>query len=270
MGHAYLSYDATEEKHRLQLQANVLESLSDRALARIGVGSGARTIDVGCGAIGLLRALSRRVGDSGRVVGTDVSRTMLELAQATCVEEGLSNVELVEDDLFASKLPEGAFDLVHGRFLLAPLGRDDEIVAGLERLTAPNGFILLEEPDSASWRVYGDGADAHARLVSVIERAYGEHMGGFSAGMRLLRLARARGWRDIGLDAQVLAMPPGHPYLRAPVMIASALRSVVLRDTPPDVLDRLLAEASSLYARDDVHGLSFTLVQVWGRPSARL
>jgi SAM-dependent methyltransferase len=264
---AYLSYDPAEETHRLQLQAIVLEPLSDRALARIPVSAGARAVDVGCGARGLVPALARRVGPSGRVVGTDVSAAMLDVARATCAKEGLANVELVVDDLFASKLPARSFDVVHGRFLLAPLGRDEQIAASLERLAAPGGHVLLEEPIGASWRVFGEGdASAHERLVAVIERTYDEHMGGFSAGSRLYALARRRGWRDIGFDAQVLAMPPGHPYLGAPLMMAGALRSALLKSTPEAELDRLVADAKALYARSDVHGVTFALVQVWGRP----
>ncbi len=266
---AYHSYDPTAEKRRLQLQALVLEPLSDRALARLPLAPGSSAVDVGCGARGLLPALARRVGPAGRVVGTDLSAPMLDLARATCAEEGLGNVELVTDDLFASKLPGGAFDLVHGRFLLAPLGRDVEIAAAFERLAKPGGYVLLEEPEGAAWQVYGDGdTGAHARLVSAIACAYDEHMGGFSAGSRLHALARRRGWRDIGFDAQVLAMPPGHPYLRAPVMMAGALRAALLRSTPATELDRMIADAEELYGRPDVHGVSFTLVQVWGRPPA--
>ena len=267
---AYLSYDPAEERRRLQLQAVVLEPLSDRALARIPLSAGARVVDIGCGARGLLAALAKRVGPRGRVIGTDVSAAMLDVARETCAEEGLDNVELVVDDLFASKLPARSFDLVHGRFLFAPLGRDDELAASLERLAASGGHVLLEEPIGISWRVYADGdASAHERLVAAIQRTYDEHMGGFSAGTRLHALARRRGWRDIGIDAQVLAMPPGHPYLRAPIMMAGALRTALLRSTPEVELDRMLAEAEALYARPDVHGVTFTLVQVWGRPPDR-
>jgi ubiquinone/menaquinone biosynthesis C-methylase UbiE len=264
---AYLSYDLSEEKRRLQLQALVLEPLSDRALARIPVREGWSAIDVGCGARGLLPALARRVGQHGRVVGTDLSPAMLDLARATCSEEGLSNVELVADDLFASRLPTSTFDLVHGRFLLAPLGRDAEIAASLERLARPDGFVLLEEPDSRSWRVYADcDTGAHDRLVDAIARMYDRHMGGFCAGTRLHALGRTRGWRDIGFDAQTLGMPPGQPYLRAPLMMATALRAALLRDLSESELDRLVKEAEELYARPELHGVTFALLQVWGRP----
>src|SRR5262245_41790937 len=131
---AYAQYDADAERRRLRLQSEVLEPLSDRALARLGSLDGAHALDVACGAMGLLPALSRRVGPRGRVVGTDVNEAMIGEARALVAERKLENVEIMRDDAFASALPAHSFDLVHARFVLAPLGRDAELAAQAERL----------------------------------------------------------------------------------------------------------------------------------------
>lgn len=264
---AYASFDPNLERRRLRLQAEILEPLSERALSQLGDLRGKRTVDVACGAMGLLGALARRVGPEGEVVGTDVSDVMLDHARAWCAEQRLANVRLAKDDAYASALPPASFDVVHARFLLAPVGRDDELLPQLERIARPDGFLLLEEPLCASWRAFPDGG-AHDTLVTMITRAYDRHMGGFDAGARLFGHVLRRGWRDVGYDAQVLAMPPGHPLLRLPVMMATALRSVVLRDTPEAELDAAVAAAEEVYARPTTHGTSFLLVQVWGRPPA--
>jgi hypothetical protein len=91
-------------------------------------------------------------------------------------------------------------------------------------------------------------------------------MGGADAGTRLMALARARGWTDIGFDAQVLALPPGHAYLAFPVMMATALRSALLKDTPEAELDDAIRDVRAACARPETHGVTFTLMQVWGRP----
>jgi SAM-dependent methyltransferase len=224
-----------------------------------------RALDVACGAMGLLGALSRRVGDGGRVVGSDVHEGMVERAVAFCREARLANVEVVRDDLFASALPPRSFDLVHARFVLAPLGRDAEVATSLERLAKPGGLVLLEEPDAFdTWRIFPDGA-AHARLFAIIAKTFSHRMGGADAGQRLLPLAKARGWSELHFDAHVLALPPGHPYLQMPVMMATALRSAILNDTPADDLDRAIADARAAGDRPETYGVSFTLMQVWGR-----
>jgi ubiquinone/menaquinone biosynthesis C-methylase UbiE len=267
---AYANFDPEVERRRLRLQAEMLEPLSDRMLSRLsqlgGDLRGKRALDVACGAMGLLGPLARRVGPEGQVVGSDVSDVMLDHARAYCTEHRLANVSLTKDDAYASTLPAASFDLVHARFLLAPVGRDEELFPQLERLVRPGGWVALEEPLCASWRVFPDGG-AHDAVVAMVRRAYDRHMGGFDAGARLFDAARHRGWHDVGFDAQVLAMPPGHPLIRLPVLMAKAVRAVVLRDTPEAELDEAVAAAEELYARPATHGITFAIVQVWGRPS---
>jgi ubiquinone/menaquinone biosynthesis C-methylase UbiE len=261
---AYSSHDVDEERRRLRLQAEVLEPISDRIFDGIGATQGMRVLDVACGAMGLLRPLSRRVGASGSVVGSDVSDAMLDHTRAFVAEAGLGNVTLVKDDAYATALEPASFDLVHARFVLAPLGRDEVLAGQLERLVKPGGWIVLEEPSSASWRVWPDGG-AHDALVEVIKRAYDRHMGGFEAGSRLFDLARRRGWRDVALDVQCFAMTPGHRYLAAPLSMAKSLRSVILRDTPEADLDARVEAARALYERPGTQGLSFALLQLRAR-----
>ena len=89
----------------------------------IGDGSGLRALDVGCGALGWLRILSEWVGPSGQVVGADIDERLLDAARSFLEAEGIANVELAVDDLFDSKLEPESFDLVHARYVIAPLGR---------------------------------------------------------------------------------------------------------------------------------------------------
>jgi SAM-dependent methyltransferase len=265
MSSAYLDHNIHEERRRLRLQSATLEELGVAALAEIPVAVGSRAVDVACGAMGMLGALSRKVGPSGSVVGTDISEEMLDHARGYCREAGLTNVELVRDDAYASALPKSSFDLVHARFLLAPIGRDDVLLPQLEALVRPGGYVLLQEPDAAHWRVH-PASEAHARLVEMIERAYERHMGGFNAGLRLLDLARSRGWANVGLSARVVGLPPGHPYLRAPVMFATALRAALLRDTPEAELDAAVSEAEDDYRDEGRFGTTFAVIGVWGTP----
>jgi len=84
-------------------------------------------------------------------VGTDINRDLLAAAGGFVAAEALANVGLVEDDLFASALPADSFNLVHARFQLAPIGRAAEQLASYRRLVRPGGWLVLEDPDTASW-----------------------------------------------------------------------------------------------------------------------
>ena len=148
----YLMAGQLSELERLRLQSRVWEPAGEQLLARLGSGQGLRVLEIGTGAMGWLPILSRWVGDMGEVVGTDVDDKMLAAAHAWLDEESLTNVRIVRDDVFASTLPDASFDLVHLRFQLAPLGRAMEQVTTARRLAKPNGLIVLEEPDTGSWR----------------------------------------------------------------------------------------------------------------------
>src|SRR4051794_11047087 len=68
---AYLLPASASELERLRLQARVWEPEAETLLDRIGVQPGWRCADLGCGAMGILGPLSRRVGPTGRILGLD-------------------------------------------------------------------------------------------------------------------------------------------------------------------------------------------------------
>src|SRR5687767_4625304 len=143
----YLLADQPSELERLQLQSRVWEPSGRQLLTKIGDGSGLRALDVGCGALGWLRILGEWVGSSGQVVGADIDERLLDAARSLLHQEKVTNVECVVDDLFNSKLDPESFDLVHARYVIAPLGRGAEQVATHRRLVRPGGSLVLEEWD---------------------------------------------------------------------------------------------------------------------------
>jgi ubiquinone/menaquinone biosynthesis C-methylase UbiE len=140
----YLLADQPSELERLQLQSRMWEPSGRRVLSKVGDGSGRRVLDAGCGAMGWLRILGEWVGTSGEVVGADIDESLLAAARSFLAAEAISNVELVVDDVFDSKLEPQSFDLVHARYLIAPLGRAPEQVASHQRLLRPGGSLVLE------------------------------------------------------------------------------------------------------------------------------
>ena len=249
------------ELDRLQLQSRVWEPAGERLLAEIGDGTGKRVVDIGCGCLGWLRLLSAWVGPEGSCVGTDIADNLLDAARELVDAETLTNVELLHDDLFDSSLAAGSFDLVHARFQLAPLGRFEEQLAALTRLLAPGGIIVLEDPDTSSW-TFSPEAPAAGRLIDKILRAFRSAGGDFDAGRFAFDLLRDAGLRP-ALRADIVALEPGHPYLRLPVQFAASLRPRLLEETDEAGLDTLLAEVEEELARPDQRGLTFTLVQTW-------
>jgi SAM-dependent methyltransferase len=263
---AYLLAGQPSELERLQLQARVWEPSGRRLLDQIGRGRGARALDVGCGAIGWLRLLSEWVGPDGEVVGADIDDAMLAAAGQFLEAEGLGNVALVKDDLFASKLESSSFDLVHARFQIAPLGRGPDQISNHLRLLRPAGTVVLEEWDVSSWH-FNPSARALERLIELIGQSFVQSGGDMVAGRELLDLLRGFGIEG-NVRAEVLALPPGHPYLRLPLQFATALEERLLSLVTADELEKLRKDGEAELEEPGRWGTTFMLLQSWGQRPA--
>ena len=259
----YLLAGQEPELERLRLQSRVWEPSGRRLLAEIGDGDGASALDIGCGALGWLRVLSEWVGTNGRVTGTDVDAALLAAAERLVIEEDLRNVRLVNDDLFASQLQPGGFDLVHARFVITPLGRAEDQMATYVRLARAGGTIVLEDPDTGSWH-FNPPAPSLERLIELTVEAFRLSGGDWGAARRHLHLLRTFGI-DGTVRAEVVALPPGHPYLRLPLQFAASLEERLHALLSADELDELRSQAEVELQDPGRWGTTFTLLQCWGR-----
>jgi SAM-dependent methyltransferase len=261
----YLLADQPSELERLRLQSLVWEPAGRKLLSKLGSGASKRVLDVGCGALGWLRLLSEWTGPCGHVVGTDIDRGLLDAARAFLREEPISTVDLVVDDVFDSKLEPQTFDLVHARYLIAPLGRGAEQVSAHRRLLKAGGLLVLEEWDLGSWH-FNPPAAAAQRLIQLISEIFAG-LGG-EAGRDLPALLRSIGIARPEIDAHLVALEPSHPYLRLPLQFSVALEPRLLRLVSADELASLRQQADLELRDPDRWGTTFTLIQCWGTLAA--
>jgi SAM-dependent methyltransferase len=259
----YLLAGQASELERLQLQSRVWEPSGRRLLEQISDGRGARALDVGCGVLGWLRILSEWFGSDGEVTGTDLDEAMLASAERFVSDEGLSRVRLVKDDLFASRLEPASFDLVHARYEICPLGRAHEQMETYTRLARSGGAIVLEDPDPGTWH-YNPPAPALERLIALIQDAFRQSGGDWEAGRGHLHLLGEFGIEG-HVSADLVALPPGHPYLRLPLQFATSLEDKLLALVSADELATLRTQGEAELQERGRWGTTFTLLQCWGR-----
>jgi hypothetical protein len=126
--------------------------------------------------------------------------------------------------------------------------------------------MVLEYPDMASWRVNPD-APAVQRLIDLIQEGFRAAGGDFNAGRELPSLFASFGVEP-RLNAHVVALSPGHPYLRLPLQFAASLRPRLETLIGKADLDELVRQAGLELSRAGTWGTTFTLIQGYALLSA--
>lgn len=119
--------------------SELLDPMHRRHIERLGVGPGARTLEVGCGNGSISAWLAERVAPGGRAVAVD-----LDLSP---VEADVPGLELRQADIVAGPVEPGSFDLVTARAVLHHIADAQAAIANLVASARPGGAILLIEPD---------------------------------------------------------------------------------------------------------------------------
>lgn len=262
----YLLAGVTSEVERLRIQAEAWEPEVEIWLDQIGVQPGWRCVDLGCGPMGILGPLSRRVERRGRVVGVENSPTELEALAQYVHDERLESVEIVPTNAFDPSLECGSFDLTHARFMFAPLGHEDQLLAEMIALTRPGGIVAIEEPDAGSWNCFPI-RPAFRRLASAIQDAFVEGGGDFNVGRRIYPLMRKAGLANVQVRGAVVACAgPQQPFRSSLLHMANSLRKRILEGgiLNRTELDECIAEVKQVLDDPNVLVLSYTITQAWG------
>jgi ubiquinone/menaquinone biosynthesis C-methylase UbiE len=132
----------------------------------VGLETGERVLDIGCGTGGLALAAKRRVGNGGGVRGIDPSEEMIEAARAKARRAGLD----VQFDVgVAQELPlaDASVDRVVTTLVLHHLPRDALVGAFREirRVLVPGGSFLAVDLDLSSPSNPRHGPHAHAHAA---------------------------------------------------------------------------------------------------------
>jgi SAM-dependent methyltransferase len=152
---------------------------------------GAAALDVGCGTGTDLLSLAELVGPSGRVVGVDISETMI--AQARARTEGLS-IECYVGGAYELDFDSGTFDASRADRVFLHLERPRDAFAELVRVTRSGGRVVVFEPD---WDTLMVDASDKAVTRAVRQSICDDHFHGGWLGRQLAAIAGQCGLIDV-------------------------------------------------------------------------
>jgi arsenite methyltransferase len=112
-------------------------------LGRIDPGS--VVLDLGCGAGTDLLIAAQMTGPEGRVIGVDMTVSMLDRARASADEMGLANVELHEALIEAVPVDDASVDVVISNGVIDLVPDKDAVFDEIDRVLRPGGRLQLAD-----------------------------------------------------------------------------------------------------------------------------
>ncbi|WP_433531314.1 methyltransferase domain-containing protein [Micromonospora sp. CA-263727] len=193
----------------------VLDPLTRPDLARIGVRSGWRVLDLGAGAGSMTRIFADTVGPGGTVCAVDLDTRLLNPTNIIDVYQ-----RDLRDGLDLPITP-GSLDLVHSRCVLEHLANRVDLLAPMTGLLRPGGWLLLGEIVYSPALVHrAPSAEDHELIRRVIHAIldtlgsggtdldWGNHTHGHLLGLRMTHVSshtRAEAWTGGGPGCLLMA-----------------------------------------------------------------
>ncbi len=106
---------------------------------------GSTVLDLGCGAGTDLLVAAQMTGRKGRVIGIDMTPTMLERARASADEMGLPNVELHEALIESLPVGDASIDLVISNGVIDLVPDKDAVFDEIDRVLRPGGRLQVAD-----------------------------------------------------------------------------------------------------------------------------
>ena len=248
---------------RLRLLHDVYGRSTEVLLTEVGLNRGMRAVDMGCG-IGIVSTwMAEQVGRDGSVVGVDISKAQLDLAQHERNRRDLPQLHFRHADVYDCGLPRAAFDLVYCRFLLCHLAEPQRALAAMAALLKPHGVLVCDALDMASLFV-DPPSPAYQRMLELTLSLARERRVNYCIGPRLHRFFREVGFESprVRIDQPVYIAGKRKRFWEfsfletAPAIVDAGLCSA-------EEVDRLAQEMEAVATDDTSIVAQARMVQVW-------
>lgn len=257
------------EIDRLILQAKCWLPETETLLDTIDVHPGWKCLDLGCGPVGVLTPLSKRVGANGQVVGIDEDPHFISTAKKLVTRKNLKNVAIIKGNIFKNPLEPNAFDLCHTRFVMNQKGCDQKLLNNMITLTRPGGVIVSQESDWTTWKCYPT-QPSWDTLRDAMIALFKLNGGDINAGTRTYQMFSKANLSAIKIRTAIFAMPVGHPYRSGLLQFALTMKERILSAglLTEKEFNENIEVCKDIIKDPSIIIYSYAVTQVWGLVSS--
>jgi SAM-dependent methyltransferase len=232
------------------------DGMTTARLAALGVGSGARCLELGAGRGSIARWLCEQTGEAGHVTAVDLDTRWLD-------QLGEPNLTVAQHDLTAAESPfePRSFDVIHARAVFEHIAARDAVLERVCSWLAPGGWIYLS--DCVSFSVESTPNPVYEKAMRAWVGSLGKTGTDYEWGRCLPLHLQRRGLKEVGSETHVRVLRGGSPV--------AEFWSLSLEFLRPKIIEMELATAQeidrarALLADPEFWDLSPAFVGGWGR-----
>jgi SAM-dependent methyltransferase len=200
---AILTLYNNTETEGLPIEAIAASAGCGNPTALASLKSGETVVDFGSGGGIDCFIAAREVGESGRVIGIDMTQDMVNLANSNAKKLGLSNAEFHLAEIDDTKLEDGTADIIISNCVINLAPDKDSVFQEAFRILKPGGRMMIsdmvlideipneEKEDTANWVACLAGAEMKDIYLGRMKSAGFEEIQVASE----TKLANDEGWR---------------------------------------------------------------------------
>jgi ubiquinone/menaquinone biosynthesis C-methylase UbiE len=260
----YVIRGGVEGRERLRILSRVMQQTTLACLAQAGMKEEMACLEVGCGGGDVAFDMARMTGPLGRVVGTDIDETVLDLGRREAADLQLNNVEFRVGDITQSTFA-AEFDLVHARFVLTHLADPATALRNMRGALRPGGLVVVEDIDFRGHFSYPECA-ALARYVELYSEIVRRKGADPNIGPRVPSLLMDAGFENVEMRLVQLASMVGEIKLLTPITMQCIGPAVIAAGLASEAeVAGLIAELFEYAHAPGTIGCVPRVVQAWGQ-----
>jgi 2-polyprenyl-3-methyl-5-hydroxy-6-metoxy-1,4-benzoquinol methylase len=253
---SYFIATGETDKLRLSILNKIYNPVALQFLKKVGLNTGMKVLEFGCGTGVMACELAKAVGPTGRVIAIDNSEAQLDIAKFHAKALGLSNVEFVCCDVENIDTINEEFDFCYGRWILEFTKNTSEILKKIYASLKAKGIFTCEICDVSE---AGHFSSPHSPVVdqwhALMVRNFQSLGLDVNLGNKLFHMLKALNFQKMTIEAhQPIALTPEEKSVYRLALLSVKASTIQRKVISEKEIDDMIQGCLALEQSDTITG----------------